>query len=124
MGWKGYLSSSGVPKSGKTIAASGTQHSLRAMHPPSGHSLYLPVDPGPAPTDHEKVDIEGHRGILGKGAFRRAKAASGQMGRRKRLSQAVGDTNARGRVPMLPARRCCAVRYGTPWSVLTEGKPA
>ena len=42
-------------RAARAIAASGTQHSLRAMHPASGHSLYLPVDPGAALTDHEKV---------------------------------------------------------------------
>ena len=42
-------------RAARAIAASGTQHSLRAMHPASGHQLYLPGDPGAALTDHEKV---------------------------------------------------------------------
>ncbi len=42
-------------RAARAIAASGTQHSLRAMHPAGGHSLYLPVDPGTALTDQEKV---------------------------------------------------------------------
>ena len=42
-------------RAARAIAASGAQHALRAMHPASGHSLYLPVDPGAALTDHDKV---------------------------------------------------------------------
>jgi TldD protein len=42
-------------RAARAIAASGAQHALRATHPASGHSLYLPVDPGAALTDHDKV---------------------------------------------------------------------
>ena len=42
-------------RAARAIAASGGQHALRAMHPASGHDLYLPVDPGAALTDHDKV---------------------------------------------------------------------
>lgn len=42
-------------RAARAIAASGAQHALRAMHPASGHDLYLPVDPGAALTDHDKV---------------------------------------------------------------------
>ncbi|MGE0581386.1 MAG: metalloprotease TldD [Steroidobacteraceae bacterium] len=42
-------------RAARAIAASGTQHALQAMHPAGGHRLYLPVDPGTALTDHEKV---------------------------------------------------------------------
>ncbi|MBV6424419.1 MAG: Metalloprotease TldD [Steroidobacteraceae bacterium] len=42
-------------RAARAIAASGTQHALRAMHPADGHRLYLPVDPGAALTDHDKV---------------------------------------------------------------------
>ncbi|HNR22935.1 MAG TPA: metalloprotease TldD [Steroidobacteraceae bacterium] len=42
-------------RAARAIAAGGAQHALRVTHPASGHRLYLPIDPGAALTDRDKV---------------------------------------------------------------------
>jgi TldD protein len=42
-------------RAARAIATSGSQHSVRALHPAAGHQLYLPIDPVATLSDDDKV---------------------------------------------------------------------